>query len=184
MDKLDKFIRENAGLFNDAEPDPGHLKRFRAKLDQGSGKGTIRIRTNIMLRVAAVILILITATVFVFDFATKRLGTAIEPNNRGTVLTNEIRDAMKYYDGQTKTRLIEFNKLACCGEEKVHLNSLVSGELNTLDASISELKQALKANPDNERIQDALIQNQQMKGQVLDNMINQMKKTKVVSSEK
>ena len=101
MDKLDKFIRENSVLFNDAEPDPGHLKRFRAKLDKDSGKGTFRIRNNIILRVAAVILILITASVFVFDFATKRLGPAIESNNKGTGLTNEIRDAMEYYDGQT-----------------------------------------------------------------------------------
>ena len=178
MDKLDKFISENVGLFNDSEPDPGHFKRFRAKLDQDSSKGTFRIHSNMMLRIAAVILILITATVFVFDFATKRLSNAIETNSAGTGMTNEIQDAMAYYDGQTKNRLIEFNKLACCGEEKVHLNSMVSGELNTLDVNIAELKQTLRENPDNERIQAALIQNQQMKGQILDNMINQMKKTK------
>jgi hypothetical protein len=33
-------------------------------------------------------------------------------------------------------------------------------------------------NPDNEKVQAALIQNQQMKNRVLDNMIDQMKKTK------
>jgi hypothetical protein len=178
MDKLDKFIIENAGSFNDSEPDPGHFKRFRAKLDQGSGKGTFRIHSNLMLKIAAVILILITATFLIFYFVTKPLNNAIEMNSAGTGMTDEIRDAMVYYDGQTKNRLIEFNKLACCGEEKVHLNSMVSGELNTLDANIAELKQTLQANPDNERIQAALIQNQQMKEQVLDNMINQMKKQK------
>jgi hypothetical protein len=60
---------------------------------------------------------------------------------------------------------------------------LVSSELTDLDANIAELKQALQKNPDNERLQAALIQNQQMKNQVLDNMINQMKKTKIVRSE-
>ena len=178
MDKLEKFISENADLFNDSEPEPGHLKRFGEKLDLESGMANFRIRNNMMLKVAAVILILITSTVFVFDFVTNRITNAVEIKSSANGLTDEIRDAIKYYDGQTKTRLGEFNKLACCGEEKNRLNSMVTSELNTLDANIAELQQALKEDPNNERIQAALIQNQQMKGEVLDNMIKQMKRTK------
>ena len=129
-----------------------------------------------MLKIAAVILVLITGTVLVFDLGVKRLSNNIEMYYAGTGLTNEIRDAMNYYDGLTMNRLGEFNKLACCGEEKVHLNSMASSELNDLDANIVELKQTLRKNPDNERLQAALIQNQQMKSQVLENMINQMRK--------
>jgi hypothetical protein len=181
MDKLEKFIIENANLFNDSEPEPGHLKRFGDKLDRESGMANFRIRNNVMLKVAAAILILITSTVFVFDFLTNRISNAVEIRSSATGLTDEIQNAMKYYDGQTKTRLGEFNKLACCGEEKNRLNSMAASELNTLDANIAELQQALKIDPDNERIQAALIQNQQMKGEVLENMINQMKRTKGVN---
>jgi hypothetical protein len=183
MDKLDKFISENAGFFNDSEPDHGHFKRFSEKLDQESGVNTFRIKKNMMLRIAAVILILITATVLLFDLGMKRFSKSFEMYNAGTGLNNEMENAMNYYDGQTMNRLGEFNKLACCGKEKVHLNALVSTGLNDLDANIAELKQELIKNPDNEKLQAALIQNQQMKGQVLDNMINQMKK-KIVKSEK
>jgi hypothetical protein len=183
MDKLDKFIIENAGFFNDSEPEHGHFKRFGEKLDQDSGVDKFRINRSLMLKIAAAILILITATVLVFDLGLKRISKSFEKYNAGTVLTSEMQDAMSYYDGLTKNRLGEFNKLACCGEEQVHLNSLVSSELTDLDANIAELKQALQKNPDNERLQAALIQNQQMKNQVLDNMINQMKKTKIVRSE-
>ena len=178
MDKLEKFISENAGLFNDSEPDEGHFSRFSEKLERESGAGSLRINRNLMLKIAAGLLILITATVLVFDLGVKRISKTIGNYSAEGVLTNEIRDAMIYYDGQTKTRLGEFNKLACCGEEKVRLNSMASAELDNLDANITELKQALKQDPENERVQAALIQNQQMKNQVLDNMINQLKKTK------
>lgn len=178
MDTLDKFISENAGSFNDSEPDHGHFKRFSEKLDRESMVDTFRVKRNLMLRIAAVILILITATVVVFDLGMKRFSKTFEIYNAGTGLNIEMENAMSYYEGQTLNRLGEFNKLACCGEEQVHLNSMVSSELNELDANIAELKQSLLKNPDNERLQDALIQNQQMKGQVLENMINQMKNTK------
>jgi hypothetical protein len=129
-----------------------------------------------MLKIAAVILVLITATVLIFDLGMKRISKSFEMVNAGTGLTNEMQDAVFFYDGQTSSRLGEFKKLACCGEEKVHLNSMVSSELNSLDANITELKHTLQQDPDNERIQAALIRNQQMKNQVLDNMISQMKK--------
>ena len=145
MDKFDKFISENAGLFNDSVPDQGHFKRFSKKLDQESGDGTYRIKRNLVLRIAAVILVLITGTVLVFDLGMKRLSNSIEMVNAGTGLNNEMQNAIFYYDGLTTNRLGEFNKLACCGEEKVRLNSMVSSELNTLDANIAELKQALHA---------------------------------------
>ena len=138
MDKLEKFIIENANLFNDSEPEPGHLKRFGDKLDRESGMANFRIRNNVMLKVAAAILILITSTVFVFDFLTNRISDAVEIRSSATGLTDEIQDAMKYYDGQTKTRLGEFNKLACCGEEKNQLNTMATSELNTLDANITD----------------------------------------------
>jgi hypothetical protein len=181
MDKLDKFIRENAGLFDDSEPDHGHFGRFSEKLDQDSRITAFRINRSLMLKIAAGILVLITATVLIFDIGMKRLSKSVEMVNTGTGLTNEMQDAMFYYDGETSSRLGEFNKLACCGEEKVNLNSMVSSELNSLDGNIAELKHALKQNPDNERLQAALIRNQQMKNEVLDNMINQMKKTKGIN---
>jgi hypothetical protein len=178
MEKLDKFIRENAGAFNDSEPDQGHFGRFTEKLNLESGVNPIRINRSLMLKIAAVILLFITATVLIFDLGMKRLSKSVEMVNAGTGLTNEMQDAMFYYDGQTSSRLGEFNKLACCGEEKVHLNTMVSSELSSLDENIAELKQSLTQNPDNERLQAALIRNQQMKNEVLDNMISQMKKTK------
>ena len=184
MDKLDKFISENARLFDDSEPDHGHFQRFSEKLDQEYDVERNRFSRNLMLRIAAGILILITASVLVFDLGVNRLSKSIGMNNAASGLNDEMQNAMVYYDGLTTNRMGEFNKLACCGEEQIQLNSIVSSELNDLDANIAELKKALSANPDNERVQAALIQNQQMKNQVLDNMISQMKKTKAVKSEK
>jgi Skp family chaperone for outer membrane proteins len=178
MDKLEKFITENAEHFNDSEPEVGHFERFKEKLGRETGKSTFRFRRSMMLKVAAVILVLVTATVLVFDFAADRISKTINAQDAAGTMSREMEDAMNYYDGQTLTRLGEFNRLACCGDEQVRLNEIAARELNNLDVNIEELKQALQADPQNERIQAALIRNQQMKGEVLDNMIRQMKKMK------
>ena len=178
MDKLEKFISDNAELFSDMEPEPGHLRRFREKLDRESGRTAFRFTRNMMLKAAAAILILVASTVFIFDLATNRISDAFKMKSSFSGLTGEMNDAMRYYDEQTQARLGEFSRLACCGEEKTRLSSLAAGELNSLDVNIEEIKHALMADPHNERLQAALIQNQQMKGEVLDNMISQMKKVK------
>jgi hypothetical protein len=178
MDKLEKFISDNAGLFNDSEPDEGHFSRFSEKLRMESVAASFSINRTLMIKIAAGLLILITATVLAFDLGVRHFGEALGMYGAKGGLNNEIQDAMIYYEGQTQNRIGAFNKLACCGEEKIHLTSMVSSELDNLDANIAELKQALKQDPDNEKVHAGLIRNQQMKNQVLDNVIGQLTKTK------
>jgi len=178
MDRLEKFIKENEAVFNDSEPAEGHFKRFSKKLERESKVVLIRSRKNLMLRIAAAILLLITGSAILFNLFLNRLDLTAFTTSEDPGISVEMQNALQYYDGQTDSRLKEFNRLACCGEEQIHLNKLVSSELNAIDANIEELKQGLINDPQNERIQAAIVQNQKMKSQVLDNMIEQMKKVK------
>ena len=99
----------------------------------------------------------------------------MESKNTGNILNTELQDALHYYDMKTSDRLIEFRKLACCGEQKTRLDAIVTGELDALDANSTELRHSLSEHPDNELIQVALIKNQQMKEQVVENMIRKLK---------
>ena len=47
MDKLDKFISENARLFDDSEPDKGHFKRFTERLDRETVVTPFRINRGL-----------------------------------------------------------------------------------------------------------------------------------------
>jgi hypothetical protein len=178
MDRLEKFFTENRDAFNGAEPEAGHFDRFREKLEAGAEGGRFRLNRFAMLKVAAVILLLITAIAFVFDFGAGRLMNSLATNGTKTLLPGEMQDVLDYYGTRNSSQLKEFNKLACCGEEKTDLNRDVNDVMNSLDASTTELKQALAKDPDNERLQAALIQNQQMKEQVVDNVISQLKRVK------
>ena len=178
MDNLEKLVKENIESFNEQEPEPGHFERFSEKLERESDQYSFIPGRSFFLKVAAVIILLMTVAVFVFDFASNRLKSAIESSSAGTSAPGEMDDAMHYYTMQTANRMSEFKVLACCGEQEIKLNALVSEELNNLDVNAVELKQALKENPGNERIEAALIQNQQMKGKVLDNMIALLKQNK------
>jgi len=175
MEPLEKYFNENRQLFDSQEPDTGHLSRFSDKLDKEFGKQSMILNRSAILKVAAVILLLITATVSVFDFAVNKVKNSIESKSTGTLLTPELEDAIQYYETRTSERLGEFRKLACCGEQQIRLNAMVSGQLNALDANSEELRKNLNENPDNERIQVALIKNQQMKEKVVENMIRQLK---------
>ena len=173
MRKLEEYVRENRDLFDDMEPDDGHFARFSEKLEAEPGKERFTIRRSSMMRVAAIILLFITVSVFMFDFALNKWRN--DSPGRGSALNSELDDALQYYDSRTSDRLVEFRKLACCGEQQVRLNNMVNGELNALDANSAELKKSLSANPENEMIQAALIKNHQMKETVVENMIQQLK---------
>ena len=178
MDNLEKFIRKNAEMFNEAEPTPGHLDRFDQKLTREFGPNRFRFDRSIMIKIAAVILIMITVSVFVFDITGYRFRSQVENKSTVNALPAELRDALQYYDKRTDARLIEFRKLACCGNEEIRLNTLVTDQLNALDENAMELTAALNENPGDERIQTALIRNHQMKEKMMDNMIERLNLTK------
>jgi hypothetical protein len=178
MDNIENFFKENIESFNDQEPESGHFERFSDKLEIEQVQHLMVPSRSMFLKIAAVIILFMTVAVFVFDFAANKLKSTIETKSAGTALPTEMEDALHYYDRQTSNRMGEFKILACCGEQKVHLNTLISGELNALDVNAVELKKALDENPGNERIQAALIQNQQMKEKIVNNVITLLKQNR------
>ena len=177
MEPIESFFKENRESFDDQEPEDGHFSKFSDKLEYEFGKPSLTFNRTTILKVAAIILFLITASVFVFDYSINKLKSSLESNSAGAILAPEFQDAIQYYNMRTSDRLGEFRKLACCGEQQIRLNAIMSSELNALDANSSELQRSLSEHPDNERVQAALIKNQQMKEQVVENMIAKLKVT-------
>lgn len=175
MRRLDKFIQENRDQFDDAEPLAGHFERFAARMEQETVIKKRRIPLMMVLRIAAVFLLLLTATLFVFDVVSKSKRNSYGNSSEEASLNPELQNALIYYENRTSDKLIEFKRLACCGEQQVRLTNMVNGELNALDENSLELKQILSKNPNNEAVQAALIKNHQMKEEVVENVIKQLK---------
>lgn len=176
MDKLEKFITENRESFDDAEPLAGHFSRFEEKLDQQNAHSGIAINKNLLLKIAAIVLILLTVSVYIFDFAANRISGNLSRENRSALVPAEMQDVINYYDDAASAKMGQINKLACCGQDTRKIYSMASDEMNTLNANSAELQKTLSENPGNERIQAAIIQNQQMKEKVMTQLVEQMKR--------
>ncbi|MGA2824442.1 MAG: hypothetical protein ABSE72_13075 [Bacteroidales bacterium] len=175
MDKLEKFITENRESFDDAEPLAGHFSRFEEKLDQQKDHSGIAIDKNFFLKIAAGLLILLTVSVYIFDFAANRISKNLSGEQRSALAPGEIQDAINYYDDAVSSKLGQINKLACCGQDTRKIYSMASDEIKTLNANSAELQKTLSENPGNERIQAAIIQNQQMKEKVINQVVGKLK---------
>jgi hypothetical protein len=174
MTNLEKYIKDHHGEFDSHEPEPGHFKRFEDRLAARPELRPSRHNRSLVLRIAALIIVLVTVSVFVFDFATREFRERLAAERQGVELPLEIREAVQYYDSQTKTQMATLNKLAVNQEDAGSLNSSALNEINILDAATDELKKSLAENPGNEVILDAIIRNQQMKENMLNTIITQL----------
>ena len=174
MTQLDEFIHKHRSDFNDHEPDPGHFSRFEQRLVASALLRFPPIHRGLMLKVAAIILLFISVSVFIFDLSTRAIRERLFNEQAMTELPVEIREAMQYYDQKADRQLVEINKLATTGKEAEELNQSAIQQIKALDDNTLELRKNLNENPDNGRIQDAILQNQKMKEGVLNTIISQL----------
>jgi hypothetical protein len=176
MDKLEKFFNENREAFMDEEPSDGHFSRFEEKLLQdGTGREFSGSRF-LFLKIAAGLLVLLTVSVFIFDFGAERIFHSAANRQAVSNVPADIRDAVNYYDQAASEGIGTIRKLACCGQDSKNLVDMASSEIKSLDENTAELTKTLREHPGDERIQAALIRNQQMKATVVDHMVNDINK--------
>jgi hypothetical protein len=175
MDNLEKFITENREFFDDAEPQAGHFNRFEEKMEQQQPHSEVAFDKYFLLKIVAGLLILLTVSVYIFDFAAHNISKSLSGKSSVTVVPAEIQDAINYYDDAASVKLKQINKLACCGQDTRKIYTMASAELKSLNTNSEELKKALAENPD-ERIQAAIIQNNQMKEKVMSELVDQMQR--------
>jgi hypothetical protein len=174
MNHLEQFIREHRGDFDTTEPSPDHFRKFEHRLRENSFNKPASTNRNLMLRLAAVIVFLIAVSAFVFDLLTREIRNRLSPETASVELPQDIADAVQYYDRQAEARLVEITRLTSGVKETSSVCADATNELRILDNNTLELKKVLAENPHNERVQAAIIQNQQMKDDIMKTIINQL----------
>jgi hypothetical protein len=178
MSDLEKYITSHKDEFNSFEPSSGHFQRFENRLNDQAEISPQGINRSMILKVAALILVMISVSVFVFDLATREIRERFAAGKSDTELPLEIRQAVQYYDNQANAGLGTLNKLAATRHEAIAVNESAMKEIQNLDDATADLKKLLADNPGNERILDAIVQNQQMKESVLNTIISQLSQKK------
>lgn len=178
MPDLKRYIADHREEFDGQEPDPGHFSRFGKLLDNQPAVHQPPANRPMLLKVAALILLMITVSVFLFDMASREIRERFAGEKSVAELPLEIREAMQYYDNQATNNLGTIQKLAANSREAGLVNESARVEIQALDAATAELKKQLADSPGNERILEAIIQNQQMKESVLQTIIKQVSQKK------
>lgn len=171
MKRLEDFIEEHRAEMDMAEPGEGHFDRFAWKLQQDTKSTETHHGRFYVLKLAAVILLLITVGVITTEFVAGAFMQRIFKTNETSHLTPEMKEAIQYYDDQTREKLGQLEELAQTSPDVRKMQATVLRDIDNLDAATNDLKHSLGENPGNERIQAAIIQNQQMKESILNTIL-------------
>jgi hypothetical protein len=177
-DDIEKLILDNLDQLDDREPMDGHFERFEAKLKSQSKKGKVSFR--IVWRVAA-------AVVFAF-LAINQAVIYLTPKEDKIVslgsISPEYREVEFYYTSSINAGMTQWKNFSENGllseEDKV----MMENELQDFDKTLKSLQEDLKANPDDERVINALLDYYQNKLNVINLIIDKLKEVKTQKETK
>lgn len=173
MNRLEEIIRKGRGQFDDKEPSDGHFERFSYKL-------AIRLHTGLakrsivpyLLKAAVVTLLVTLSSLWSYDHF-------IRPNIDKTMTLSQVspeyREVESYYVRQVNFMENEFVSLDLNNPEQ---KEIMMKELASMDSVYVELQKELKANPDDQRVVDAMIKHYQTKIEVMSYILEQLRQIK------
>ena len=170
MGNLEKYIREHRLMFDTDQPPSGHFDRFREKLDE---KPVRKIRFRHVIQVAASVAIILASGFVIIRHDRSGDKVAVQEIPAG------VMEADEYYAEQLNAKYEQIRDFSFENQEE---KALLLDELEDLDAHHQQLMTDLQANPDDERVINALIRHYQLKLEVMDQIINQLKQLRIEKS--
>lgn len=169
MKTIDEIIRNNRDFFEDQEPADGHFERFNRKLQMRSNKVTIKRSIVPYLLKAAVVTLLVTlSSLWTWDHFIK------SDRNRMALgdVSPQYKEVENYYIHQVN--LME-SELVTVDLNNPEQKQALLTEMKSMDSVYVQLQKELKANPNDERIINAMIEHYQTKLEVMTYIVNQLK---------
>jgi hypothetical protein len=179
MKSIDDIIRSNKDYFEDEEPSEGHFERFNRKLEKRfQTNTTTRSIVPYLLKAAVVTLLVTLSSLWTWDHF-------IRPgSNRMTLgqVSPQYKEVENYYLHQVNIMEGEIVNV----DLKNHPNqkAMLMKEMNSMDSTYISLQKELKANPNDERIINAMIEHYQTKLDVMTYIVSQLKSIKSVNQNK
>jgi hypothetical protein len=170
MKSIEDIIRNNKDFFDDAEPSAGHLERFNRKLEMRFQSNTIKRSIVPYLLKAAVVTLLITlSSLWTWDHF---IRTGSTRTTLGQV-SPQYKEVENYYVHQVN--LMEGEIVNVDLKNNPEQKKALMKEMKSMDSTYVSLQKELKANPNDERIINAMIEHYQTKLEVMSYIVNQLK---------
>ena len=173
MNTIEDIIKNGRSEFDGREPSDGHFERFSfrlaTRLHAGKAKRSI---VPYLLKAAVVTLLVTLSSLWTFDhFVRPNLKTKMTLSE----VSPEYREVEKYYVQQVNFVENEFSSLNLSTPEQ---KEVLMKEMASMDSVYVELQKELRANPDDQRIIDAMIRHYQTKIEVMTYILDQLKEIK------
>jgi len=170
MKNIEDIIRSNKDFFEDAEPSEGHLERFNVKLERRFQAAPVkRSIVPYLLRAAVVTLLITLSSLWTWDHF-------IRPGSSRMTLgqvSPQYKEVENYYVHQVN--LMEGEIVNVDLKNSPEQKALLFKEMKSMDSTYVSLQKELKANPNDERIINAMIEHYQTKLEVMSYIVNQLK---------
>ena len=176
MDIWDELLTNRRDEFEE-EPKDGHFDRFREKLSTRNSRKK-RWHFSPFLKVAAVLLIILISA----DLLIRLTETKPHFNEMSTV-KNDLNEASYYYTTKINRGIQDLEKMAGEGIGSKKEIVQIKRELSEMDSLFVNLKQEYKANPNDERIINAMIEYYQTKLDIVNTIKTDLENVKQLKSK-
>lgn len=166
MVDLEKHIKEQRLLLDAEKPREGHEDRFRQKLGYEPAR---RINFRHVLQVAASIAVILASALVLIR--TNKSGDKVAINE----IPASVLEADQYYTTQVDQRVDQIRAFTF---DNVNEKDILLEELEEMNTYQQQLMNDLEANPDDERVINAMIKHYQLKLDVMDQIIYQLNQLK------
>ncbi len=177
-DNIEEIILNNLKKLNDMEPMDGHFERFQAKLD--AKHKTKRITFNMVWKVAAaVVFVLLAVNQGRIYFMPEKQNLA--ENNSGFTLASvspEYREVEFYFTNAISDGLKQWNTLKDDGFISETEQETMKTEMAEFEERFKTLQTDLAANPNDERVINAMLEYYQAKLDIINMIVNKLQEVK------
>jgi hypothetical protein len=177
MDELDKIIIENHAGFEE-EPQDGHFDRFAERLRIAESKRK-SFQFTPFLKVAAVLVIILLSANLYVHFRNPKT----EARETATV-KSDLGEASFYYTNSINNGIRDLEKMANEGIGSHKELAQIKHELSEMDSLFVNLQAEYKANPNDERIINAMIEYYQTKLDIVNTIKTDLENVKHLKSKK
>jgi len=181
-DKLEQFVRENAGGFNTLEPPAMAWDAIEKELPV-SPKPIIRKLWPYAWKVAAAVLIFASAWMLndYIDLNSKKQTAGDRTESSANPALNELQDTEAYYTSQITNKQAQ---LAAFASEHPEIIEDLKNEFKEMDKKKAELKNDLKESNADEKVIEAIILSYRVKIEILDEMLLELRRSEGVQQER
>jgi len=183
-DNIEELILNNLKELNDLEPRDGHFERFQAKLK--AKHKTKKITFNVVWKVAAaVVFVLLAVNQGRIYFAPEKQNLAENnPEFSLSSVSPEYSEVEFYFTNAISDGLNQWNTLKEDGFISETEQETMSTELAGFEVRFKALQTDLAANPNDERVINAMLEYYQAKLEIINMIVGKLKEVKEMKNNK